>query len=649
MSKVTSIKKIIDNEIFYQLIIILVVSLLYSVSINYPMYDLWDDLAYILNNKHLSLSIPNFIYWFKHSCVGCYIPLTMISYIFDYSLWGYNSFGYHLQNVFWHIITIIGIFQCLKLFKIKLWIIFFICLLFAVHPQRVESVVWLSERKDLLCGAFYFWSIYFYLKKSYKAFSIISFILFIMAMLSKPMAISLPIVLLLYEFYRRGKSKDCILKTEDQRLKTGDEKRGLWSGVRNPSSVTQNLKSKIQHLVVFRIFCAFRDCFLSLWSTVCSLLSIYRLWPYFVVMILFIPVIIMAQGSAVHLNFDILGRVYIILYNIFWYFKETLIPTSLNPVYPFVSFDYTAILMIIFYFGILLLIIVNYIKNKHLLVYYMLPLGLCYLASILPVAGVVRLGYIDYADRYSYIPSVFIWFILSLMLNEILYSKKHIYNSNISTVKGFFIGKTKLVFVFMFCYLMLFIAINYNYQKIWRNQMTLFFYSSNQKPTSMHSLVLLAGVEYQNRNYSKILEISDKLNNFKGGKVIASYFKAVALFYLDRQQSIKLLLEIEPVFKKCSEHADNYFRKYIDILALISTHYNFIGEKDRGLLCINKILAISKLDYHKRLFYLGLKEELLGNYKKAVYWYKIYLSEYPYSKVTLRKIEFCKQQSKIKK
>ena len=214
------------KDIIYSVCLAVIVFAVFSISIHYQFLESFDDNGHVLHNRYLTFSFTSITYWLTHACVGCYMPLTMLSYIFDYSLWGLNSFGFHLQNIFWHIVATIAIYSCFRLFKIKSWIAFFLCLIFAVHPQRVESVVWISERKDVLCAAFYFLSIFFYIKNNNKKFNITAFILFILAILSKPMAISLPVVLVLYEFYIYGKSRGQRAERTEirgQRAEVGDQ------------------------------------------------------------------------------------------------------------------------------------------------------------------------------------------------------------------------------------------------------------------------------------------------------------------------------------------------------------------------------------------------------------------------------------------
>ena len=429
------------NDLYLQVLLLIAVYLMYSVSINYPMYDKWDDLYYVIENKHLSFSIANIVYWFKHACLGCYVPITMISYMFDYSIWELNSFGYHLQNIFWHIIATIAIYNCFRLFKIKPWIAFFICLIFAIHPQRVESVVWISERKDVLCAAFYFLSIFFYIRNKNKRFSITAFILFILAILSKPMAVSLPFVLVLYEFYRSNKDNKleavgCRLKIEGgEYLSTKDTKDTKVKNIKNCLStkdtkdIKLNSKNSVSSVVnSIRVLRVFRGQIIRAFSGYLS-----RLWPYFFIMLLFIPVMFLAQGNSVNYNIDIFQKIYTVLFNVYWYTSQTLFCNDLNPIYP-LTYLYCYILEVsLFYFGIIILGLILFFKNKRNFFFRCLPLVFCYLITLAPVIGFLRLGNTDHADRYSYIPSVFILFIVANLFSKI--------NSKHKTYKSFFFKK----------------------------------------------------------------------------------------------------------------------------------------------------------------------------------------------------------------
>ena len=135
----------------------------------------------------------------------------------DYLLWGMDPWGYHLSNVLLHVATAVAFyFLTIQLFRLAtgnggedktLWVgAAFAALLFAVHPLRVESVVWITERRDVLSGLFYILTILAYLRASDRVgrgarWHWVSVVLFACALLSKSMAVSLPVVLLILDVY----------------------------------------------------------------------------------------------------------------------------------------------------------------------------------------------------------------------------------------------------------------------------------------------------------------------------------------------------------------------------------------------------------------------------------------------------------------
>ena len=532
---ITNSKKI---DIYLQLLLVVTICLLYSVSINYPMYDKWDDLYYIIENQHLTFSAANITYWFRHACLGCYVPITMISYMFDYSLWEYISFGYHLQNIFWHIVATIAIYHCFRLFKIKPWIAFFLCLIFAVHPQRVESVVWLSERKDVLCAAFYFLSIFFYIKNYNKNFSITAFILFILAMLSKPMAITLPIVLVLYEIWQKEEGREqeeevggeenvvCSQLTVSNELKS--EFSGQWPEVGKKEYLsTKDTKDTKKEFKKIRAISVIRG-------------YIFKLLPYFLIMLIFIPVMFLAQGNSVNHKIALIQKIYAVLFNIYWYATQTLFCTDLNPIYPLIHLYHSILEVSLFYFGIITLGFILFFRNRQNFIFSFLPLVFCYLVTLAPVIGFIRLGNTDHADRYSYIPSVFV-----LLIIANIFSRKNINIWGEKDVKRKpFFRKNSFVFVVLLLFSSILIYHNYQYQKIWKNQHNLFIYSTNINNPNFNSLLLLGGIEYISENYTEVLRVSDMLKNNQDGLLMATYFKAKTLTHFDKNQAIELLLKI---------------------------------------------------------------------------------------------------------
>jgi tetratricopeptide (TPR) repeat protein len=177
----------------------------------------WDDPGYVSNNDLIhSLDIRFLKTIFTTSINYNWHPLTMISYALDYSVWGADPFGYHLVNIILHALNSGLIFvltwQLLRAsgrdpVPLATSAGLVAALLFGLHPLHVESVTWISERKDVLSGLFFISSVLAYLKYAQPGggrtsyFYALSLVLFVLALLSKPMAITLPMVLLILDYY----------------------------------------------------------------------------------------------------------------------------------------------------------------------------------------------------------------------------------------------------------------------------------------------------------------------------------------------------------------------------------------------------------------------------------------------------------------
>lgn len=173
----------------------------------------WDDQLYILDNPWIrALNWENLRWMFTNRLISHYQPLSWLSYAADYALWGLNPKGYHLTSLLLHCLNAVLFFQVArKLLKaarhdcgpksLRVAAIF-AALIFSLHPLRVESVAWASERRDVLCGTFYLASLWAYLRGPGKpGWLAASWGFFVGALLSKGVAVSLPLVLIIMDFY----------------------------------------------------------------------------------------------------------------------------------------------------------------------------------------------------------------------------------------------------------------------------------------------------------------------------------------------------------------------------------------------------------------------------------------------------------------
>lgn len=167
---------------------------------------LWDDEGYIKNNP-LAFSI-NLKEIFSQYVMGNYHPLTMLTFAIEYQLFGLNETGYHMVNLLLHLMIVILVFYAILLLSDKPGVALVASLLFGIHPMHVESVAWAAELKDLLY-TFFFLASYIlylkYLKDRNRKFYVLALLLFLVSLLSKAMAASLPAVLILTDYFKGRK------------------------------------------------------------------------------------------------------------------------------------------------------------------------------------------------------------------------------------------------------------------------------------------------------------------------------------------------------------------------------------------------------------------------------------------------------------
>jgi tetratricopeptide (TPR) repeat protein len=186
----------------------------------------WDDDANFLDNPHYRGLSPAHLKWmFTTFLLGHYQPLSWITLGADYVVWGMNPLGYHLTSLLLHALGVCVFFEVLRaLFRVVPALgeidegrqrrsAFIGALLFGLHPLRVESVVWITERRDVLCGVFFLLSVLMYLRMHEqgsrgqpwaKAYGL-SLFFFACSLFSKALGIALPAVLLVLDVWPLGR------------------------------------------------------------------------------------------------------------------------------------------------------------------------------------------------------------------------------------------------------------------------------------------------------------------------------------------------------------------------------------------------------------------------------------------------------------
>jgi protein O-mannosyl-transferase len=187
--------------------------LLYRPVLQHDFLKLWDDDAYVTDNPHVrtGLTLANTRWAFTSFEQSNWHPVTWLSHMLDCQLFGLNPTAPHGVNVLLHGANVLLLFWILRKATGAVWRSFFVALLFAVHPLNVETVAWIAQRKSLLSAFFslltvaaYGW----YIRRGGWKPYLLLVLLFALALMSKPMAVSLPLLLLLFDYWPLRRSEE---------------------------------------------------------------------------------------------------------------------------------------------------------------------------------------------------------------------------------------------------------------------------------------------------------------------------------------------------------------------------------------------------------------------------------------------------------
>jgi len=323
-----------------------------------------DDDGYITSNAHVKagLTWPGIVWAFQTGFTGNWHPLTWISHMMDCQLFGLNPAGHHLMNVLFHTANTLLLFLLLKNLTGAIWRSFFVAALFAWHPLHVESVAWAAERKDVLSAFFWMLALLAYARYAQnksKAGYFLALFFFACGLMSKPMVVTLPFVLLLLDFW--------------------------------PLQRFNN--STVQRLLIEKI-------------------------PFFALALAAIFVTYMTQKNANAVDdFPLHFRVANALVSYVRYISKIFWPVDLALPYP-LTHQWPIALVI---FAVVFLIICSAIFILQAKRFPYLSVGwFWFFGTLVPAIGLVQVGVQSMADRYTYIPSIGIFILVVWGMNDLL-------------------------------------------------------------------------------------------------------------------------------------------------------------------------------------------------------------------------------------
>lgn len=186
-------------------LLVVITVALYAPVHSHPFFNL-DDYLDVVNNVHIHHGLDwETIKWsFTKVSMANWIPLSWISHAIDYRMFGRNPAGHHDMNVLFHALNVVLLFWVLKRATGYMGRSFMVAALFAVHPMNVEAVAWIAERKTLLSMVFFLLALgayrWYARGPTDRRYTVIA-LLFALALLAKPQVITLPFVLLLWDYW----------------------------------------------------------------------------------------------------------------------------------------------------------------------------------------------------------------------------------------------------------------------------------------------------------------------------------------------------------------------------------------------------------------------------------------------------------------
>jgi hypothetical protein len=331
-------------------------------------YSSYDDLKYIVENEHVrnGLSFDGLRWALTAIFDGNWFPLTWLSLMADSSIFGTQPIGHHLMNLLMHIANSLLLFWILARSTNYIWRSAAVAALFALHPLHVESVAWAVERKDVLSTLFFLLTIKIYIDYTknptiQRYLSIL--VLFVFGLATKPMLVSLPIVLLLLDVWPLGRN------------------------------ITGKFQQNPIAAPLFRPVLIEKIPFVLLSAASC-----------------FLTLIVQKQGGAVsEMSPPFYVNIAHAAANYVQYLYKTFCPVDLAVLYPYVddlpNWQVAGAIVLLSFLTVLA------VQQRAVRPYFLVG-WLWYLFTMAPVAGFVKFGVQSIADRYTYIPLMGIFLVL---------------------------------------------------------------------------------------------------------------------------------------------------------------------------------------------------------------------------------------------
>lgn len=576
------------TELLIFLILIVSISAVYSQVMHYGFIS-FDDYQYICTNHHVQkgITLETILWAFTSSHASNWHPITWLSHMMDVSLFGMQAGMHHLINVIFHLLNSILLFLVFRKTTDKVWQSLAVAVLFALHPVHVESVAWVSERKDVLSTFFWMLTMLAYVRyvrsANVKRYLFV-LLFFSLGLMSKPMLVTLPFVLLLMDYWPLKR---------------------FTLDARN----SRHVRSKLPfiHLVVEKM-------------------------PLFILAATssIITFLVQKSGKAVvtFADFSFGERFANVVTSYVGYIWKMIWPYNLAIYYPypasFSTLNFTA--------SILLLLIITIIIVKFCTTHpYLITGWFWYLGTLVPVIGLVKVGSQAMADRYTYVPFIGLFVITAWSIPNLIKKGKY---------------RNQVVALSSICIVLCYLISSWIQVRYWKNSIELYKHAlsvteNNVAVLNNLGIDLMKQKEFkQSLNYLKKAEKIDPNLSFiwinigntlmemgQHDDALSYFFKAIEKESnnIGAYRKIGLTLQHLGQFDK----AESYLKKAIQLdpgsaigHADISLLYLNHGKMDKAINHIRKAYEVAP-QYYEINYNYGLIMEKIGNTEKAMaHYYK---------------------------
>jgi protein O-mannosyl-transferase len=362
--------------------LVLAVAAVFGQTVNHGFIN-HDDALYVVANLHVTQDPPaQGVLWALTSTKAAnWHPLTWFSHILDYRIYGLWAGGHHLTSVLLHAATAVLLFFVLRQMTGDFWPSAFVAAVFAVHPLRVESVAWVAERKDVLSGLFFVLTLWAYLGYVRRPFSWVRYltavVLFALGLMSKPMLVTLPFVLLLLDYWPLRRFSGALSCSDDSdghcRATAKTTEPSLTQRGLPPAALRRVLVEKIPFLALAAASCV-------------------------------VTTLVQREAMTGLTNIPLASRFANAAVSCVAYLGQFFFPVGLTLCYPHPGASLPAwkgIAALLILTLITLGVLVRWRREPYL------PVGwFWYLGMLVPVIGLVQVGEQAMADRYTYLPQI---------------------------------------------------------------------------------------------------------------------------------------------------------------------------------------------------------------------------------------------------